>query len=188
MTLPELLEAPAILPRGDAAGDGLHRAAVERISIRGEGKAGKGELLAHKAPCPKAADRNPAAPKRDVTPGAPGAMCQALGIVLPLRPAERFSILFHQDGEDLLTDLDAEFEECVLRMGEGAEHRKRDLNGHGLQTVDELEVRGLAGMLGHGGSFVGWLPRPYHTDGEGAAALNSSVQPVLGHLRLASSS
>jgi hypothetical protein len=43
-----------------------------------------------------------------------------------------------------------------------------------------LEVRGLAGMLGQGGSFVVWLPRPYHTDGEGAAALTSSVQQLLG--------
>ncbi len=101
--------------------------------------------------------------------------------MLALGAAERLPILLHQDGEDLLTDIDAEIEERILRGREGAEHRKRDLNGHGLRAIDELEMRGLVGMLGHGGSFVVLQPRPYHTDGEGAAALTSSLQQLLGH-------
>jgi len=101
--------------------------------------------------------------------------------VLALGTAERLSILLHQDRKNLLADVDAEVKEGVLRAGKGAENRKRDLDGYRLREIDELEVRGLAGMLGQGGSFVGWLPRPYPTDGEGAAALNSSVQQLPGH-------
>jgi hypothetical protein len=78
----------------------------------------------------------------------------AIGIVLALRAAHRLPILLHQDRKDLLADLDTQIEERVLRVREGAEHRERDLDGHDLRGIDELEVRGLAGMLGHGGSFV----------------------------------
>ncbi len=120
----------------DAASDGFHRLTVEQISIRGKGEAWKRELIARNAPSPQTSDRNPPAAERDVARRAPRPARSTCGIVLALGTAEKLPILFHQDREDLLTDIDAEIEEGVLRVGECAEHRKRDLDGHALRKID----------------------------------------------------
>ena len=47
--------------------------------------------------------------------------------------------------------------------------------------VGALLVGRFRGMLGHGVSFMVSIRPPCHMEGEGAAALSSSSQPVLGH-------
>jgi hypothetical protein len=89
---------------------------------------------------------------------ASGADCPSLPVVLALGAAQHLAILLHQHREDLLADVDAELEEGVLNAGEVTPHRKRDLDRDGLGRLDELEMSGLAGMLGHGGSFVVGYP------------------------------
>jgi hypothetical protein len=66
--------------------------------------------------------------------------------VLGLRAAKRPLILFHQDWEDLLAEIDAEIKDRILRAG--AEHRKQDLDGHGLREINESSL-----FLPHFNSF-----------------------------------
>jgi hypothetical protein len=57
------VEAKKTTYAGDAAGDGLHRSAIERIPIGGEGEAGKRGLPALQAPGSKATDRDTVPPR-----------------------------------------------------------------------------------------------------------------------------
>ena len=110
----------------------------------------------------------------------------ALAIVLPLRAADPLPVVLHQLAQDLLTDSHAQIEQGALGIYERSQHGERDLDRDGLCGLDDLEICGRTGMLGHGGSFLVWLPRPYHTDGEGAAVLILSllqVQQPPGHPR-----
>ncbi|MGH9203060.1 MAG: hypothetical protein ACRD2A_17685, partial [Vicinamibacterales bacterium] len=53
---------------------------------------------------------------------------------------------------------DAQIEERVMRIRENIEHRERNLDGRRPGRLKNLESSELAGMLGHGGSFVVGYP------------------------------
>ena len=154
----ERLQTPPVLPSRDSTGDRFHRVPIERIPIRSEGEARKRELGSLPASCSEATDRDPPSAECDVTRGASGPTRPAVGIVLALRSAEHFTILLHQSREDLLPDINTQVEERVMRVRENVEHRKRNLDGHRPGRLDNLESGELAGMLGHGGSFVVGYP------------------------------
>ena len=179
--LRQRFEAPGVLPRRDATGHGRKSVAVERIPVRSEDEARKLHLLALLAPDPRTADRDATTAEGDLTLGRARSAGGSIGISLPGWTAELFPVLLHHRTQDLVACSDAQIEERVLDLRKGSQQRERNLHGRGLRQINDLEVAGLLGMLGHGGSFVVCLPPPYHTEGEGAAALNFlEIQPNLG--------
>jgi hypothetical protein len=156
--------------------------AVERIPTGREREARKHKLRALLASDARPLHPDAASPKGHLARCRSGPAGLPSRISLPARPAEIFPILLHHRGQNLLARVDAELEERSLDVRKGSQQREGNLHRRRLRLLDELEMVGFLGMLHHGGdSFVGWLPPPYHTEGEGAAALNSLNQLALGH-------
>jgi len=77
-------------------------------------------------------------------------------ISLPAWTAEVFAILFHHCLQNLLSGVDAEFEERTLDAAERFQQWEWNLHSQRLGQLDDLEMIRILGLLGHGGgSFVG---------------------------------
>jgi hypothetical protein len=127
----------------------------KRIPPRGEREAWELHLPALLASNPRAGHRYATAPQGDFALGRPGASGLPTRISLPSRTAEILAILFHHRGQNLLARVDAEVEKRPLDVRECSQQRERNLYARRLRQINDLEVVGLLGMLGHGGgSFV----------------------------------
>jgi hypothetical protein len=128
---------------------------VERVPVRGEGKAGKLHLMPLLTSDSGPRDRDATTAERDFALRRPGPPGLAIRVALPARTAQVLAVLLHHRSQDLLARVDAQLEERLLDVREGSQQRERDLHNRRLRGIDELEVIGLLGMLGHGGgSFV----------------------------------
>ena len=128
---------------------------VERVPVRGKGIAGKLQLAARLAPDPGPRDRDATAAERDFALRRPRPAGLAIRVALPARTAQILAVLLHHRSQHLLAGLDAQLEKRLLDLPEGSQQRERNLHDRRPRNVDELEMIGLLGMLGHGGgSFV----------------------------------
>ena len=154
---------------------------IQRVAVRGEREAGQLDLLPRLTADARARQLNPTPTQRDLARRRARAARLAIGVAFPARSAQRGAVLLHHGIEDLLARADAQLEVRAFDTGERAQHGQGNLHGRGRRPLHGLEDDGTSW---HASSWrwllLGWLPPPYHTKGEEAAALTSENQQVLG--------
>ena len=153
LRLEERLEAPRVLARRHAARDRLQRVSIQRVPVGGKDEARQREL-AGGASCPKPTDLDAASSERHLRTRAARTDRLPLGVLLPLRTAAGVPVVLHQHAQHLLAHADTQVEQGTLPVYERPQNGQRDLDGDALRRLDDLEMSGRTGMLGHGGSFL----------------------------------
>ena len=163
---------------------GVQGVTIEWIPLGSKSEARQLHLLAVVRPNPRATDWNSAAAQGDLARSRPRSTGSSVGISLPARTTKVFSVLLHHRRQNLAACVEAEIKERVLDAPERGQEREGNLDSRRLREIDQLEVVGLLGMLGHGGSFVGVVtPSVPHGGRRSRRSIFLEDQLTLGHPR-----